>query len=101
ESDGEESHGPTDQSPIWIRLLHEPNGKQKERKNKGNAGEDAYLRRVQGFGDGTRRPFTYEQVGDETKHGPAVVILGIDRPFEAQLGDRYEPDIGKNKRWRH
>ena len=87
-------HRPAQQSPIRIRLLNQPDWNKHQRAdNNQRRPKNARSWR------GRRRrvlPAPPENVGGQDRDRPAVTVLRIDRPFEPEPRNDFEPDQREN-----
>ena len=86
---------PADEPPVRIRLLNEPDGQEGESK-KTNGGAMPFQSQRGGSLRAVAPPLQ-EQIEGETGNAPAVGVLGVDGPLDAQLIDQAQPKRGQRE----
>ena len=84
---------PSYEGPLRRRLGDEPRRQEERGQQEGSPDAPRGVRRRGRLR--TRRPAIPDQVGGQKRDEPAVTILGIGRPIEAQLVDVKEPETAE------
>lgn len=110
DTEGDERECPTDETPLGIGFLNQAGGQVEESEESEKKPEDrgqrskvrgrraevrrrfALARQVRGRRGRMRMEEAVEEVGAEERDGPAVGVLFVERPLDAEMVDQVKPE---------